>query len=87
MLKDIAARNSLRAEAQLPLLAVEAEMERMERVQSEAEFQLVWQRQKHRFSHLWLRNTDGWIANMRRNYITQNRIREEWMRGEHSAHD
>jgi hypothetical protein len=52
-LADIESRNNLRAEAQLPLLDVTAELARLKTARDQAAFEEFFEKNRHRFVHLW----------------------------------
>jgi hypothetical protein len=62
----IEVRNALRAEAQMPLLDVQAELRRLEAVREQADFE----RRRHQCGHLWDRNS-FWTK-----MATYNRVRQ-----------
>jgi hypothetical protein len=52
-LTDSESRNTLRAEAQLPLLDVTAELARLKSARDQADFEAFFEKNRYRFAHLW----------------------------------
>ncbi len=67
----------------MPLLLVEAETTRLMAVKTDAEFELLWEQQRHRFEHLWTGNKDGWLSNMGRYVRARHQVRNEMKLLEH----
>jgi hypothetical protein len=79
---DITERNSLRAEAGLPLLSVDVEARRSDAVRKEAAFEKYFQQNRHRFAHLWADRSRGFLTNMGIWVAVRKKLREE-MRQSH----
>jgi len=76
-LADIASRNRLRKEASLPMLNVDSELQRLERVRDEAKFDRYFQREFYRFEHL-MAGRQGFIARMGMHSVIRQMLRKEW---------
>jgi hypothetical protein len=76
---DIFERNAIRAEAGLPLLSVEAETRKLALVQERAEFESYFERERHRFSDLWVGRT-GFLTRMGMWSIARKQLRDEWQK-------
>lgn len=74
---DIQQRNNLRAEADLPLLEIEAEAQKLAKAREEAAFELEWTRRRPEFAHLWEGNRDGWITGMGRYSLARQKVRRD----------
>lgn len=61
---EIEARNRLRREAKLPLLSVTAEVQHLEFVRREAEFEAFFDQERHKYVHLWSGRNLGWLTGM-----------------------
>lgn len=59
---EIEARNRLRGEAKLPLLSVAAEVEHLEFVRREAEFEAFFEKERPKYNHLWSGRNLGWAG-------------------------
>jgi hypothetical protein len=73
---DIAERNHLRDEANLPLLDVATELARIETTTVEAEFEIEWQRRRPEFEN-WIRGGQGWLSKMGRCSFARQIVRKE----------
>jgi hypothetical protein len=62
---DIGERNRLRAEAHLPLLDIAAEVARLQKIETKAEFEREWERRKPEFAK-WIAGGLGWFGKMGR---------------------
>jgi len=76
-LADIAKRNRLRREVSLPLLDVSSELQRLERVRDEAEFDRYFEREFYRFEDL-MAGRSGWISRMGMHSVIRQTLRKEW---------
>lgn len=61
-LAEIEARNRLRREAKLPLLSVTAEVQHLEYVRREAEFEAFFEKERPKYNHLWSGRNLGWAG-------------------------
>ena len=57
-------RNRIRRDAGLPLLSVEAEVQRQNTVREQTQFNLQFEQQRSALCHQWTNNGDGWMTNM-----------------------
>jgi hypothetical protein len=74
---DIEQRNTLRAEAGLPLLDVHAEVLRLQAARGQAEFEKYFQTQRHRFAHLWEDRSRGFWTKMGIWNAVRKKLRDE----------
>ena len=63
-LDDIARRNSLRRDAGLPRLDVEAELKKLESIRFEAAFEREFERNRPRMNHRWADYRMGGLSRM-----------------------
>ena len=63
-LDDIARRNSLRRDAGLPRLDVEAELKKLETIRFEAAFEREFERKRPRMNYLWADEKMGGLSRM-----------------------
>lgn len=62
---EIDRRNMLRQQSALPLLEIDAEVQRRKDADHRAEFERYFEQHRHQFEHLWsVSNDRGFLANM-----------------------
>lgn len=59
---EIEARNRLRREAKLPLLSVAAEVQHLEFVRRDAEFEAFFEKERPKYNHRWSGHNLGWAG-------------------------
>jgi hypothetical protein len=59
-------------------LDLDAELQRLERVRDEAEFEAYFKREHHRFAHLMV-GRQGFMARMGAWTLMRRRLRQEWL--------
>jgi hypothetical protein len=79
---DIEQRNSIRAEAGLPLLSTEDETRRLESARDQARFENYFEQERHRFAHLWVNRNRGFLANVGIWNAVRKKLREELREGQ-----
>jgi hypothetical protein len=78
-LTDIESRNNLRAEAQLPLLDVTAELARLKAARDQADFEAFFEKNRYRYAHLWEGHSG--LARMAISNAVRAQLREEMRKG------
>ena len=86
---NILRRNQLRAEANLPLLDVPAEIARLKKAEDHAEFERYVQLRRDEFRHFWSDRSRGFLANMGIYNAVRKKLRKEmqWARGSGQQED
>ncbi len=74
--EQIYRRNQLRRGAQLPLLSVEQELQRIGAAHDQTEFEALFAKERSRYAHLWSNPLRGWLANMGIYGEVRRRLRE-----------
>jgi hypothetical protein len=71
-------RNYLRKDAGLPLLDLNAEGARLNKVQRDAAFERYYLENRHRFAALWADRSRGWLSNAGIWAAARRRLRAEF---------
>jgi hypothetical protein len=83
IMTDILGRNELREQADLPLLDVDLETQRLKKADDEAEFEEYFKSNKRRFEHLWCERGLGFLSRMGRWSHARTKLHGEWLAGRH----
>jgi hypothetical protein len=75
--ETIEMRNTLRAEAGLPMIDVPTEVARLNAAREEADFELEFARRRPDLCHHWTDNPNGWMTNMGRWSRARQQVRGE----------
>jgi hypothetical protein len=76
ILADIANRNRIRQEAQLPLLDVQTEAARLAAVREQAEFEIEWEKRRPEFAQ-WIGEANGFLSKMGRQSFARQQVRKD----------
>ena len=77
VLSEIQARIALRLASGLPLLDTAAEIQRLQAVADEAQFENAFTAHRHQYAIQWTGNRDGYFANLGRYAGARKMVREE----------